>query len=386
VTLVGVNLLWLRPGEVGGSEEYTLRTLSAFIGAQDLGREFDLKAFSLSSFPPAHPALAAALDTAPAPFVTGRRRAARVVAENTWLAARVRADGCDLVHFAGGTTPAVRTKPALLTVHDLQYLALPELFSPVKLAYLRASVPRSVRHARVITVPSEFVRTTVIDAFGVDPARVVVVPHGLPPAEGSGTPPEDVLRARYGLPGRVVLYPAMTHPHKGHVVLIEALEPLATREPDLRLVLIGGAGAAEQCVADTIAGTRRPFVVRPGRVPDSDRDGLLALASCLAFPSRYEGFGAPVIEAMAAGCPVVAADATALREVVADAGVLVAPEDVAAWTKAIADVLDDDARHRSLAAAGRIRATLFTGEVSARALAAAYRLALASPPQSTSRP
>jgi glycosyltransferase involved in cell wall biosynthesis len=160
--------------------------------------------------------------------------------------------------------------------------------------------------------------------------------------------------------------------------LLRAFASLPTGCADTRLVLLGGAGTADDDVTaeiDRLGLDRR--VVRPGRVPDDDRDGLYRLATVTAFPSLYEGFGAPVLEAMAFGCPVVAADATALPEVVGDAAVLVEPFDEHAWTAALTRVLGDTAERDRLAAAGKARAARFTAVASAHALVAAYRLALA---------
>ena len=124
----------------------------------------------------------------------------------------------------------------------------------------------------------------------------------------------------------------------------------------------------------------RDRVVRTGRVPDRDRDGLLRCADALVFPSRYEGFGAPVLEAMAVGTPVLAAATTALPEVVGSAGLLLDPDDGDAWAHAIAAVLDDETLRAELIAAGRARAAELTATRSAAALALAYRGALARPP------
>jgi alpha-1,3-rhamnosyl/mannosyltransferase len=156
-------------------------------------------------------------------------------------------------------------------------------------------------------------------------------------------------------------------------VLLEAL----ARTPDLGLVLLGGQGRAEPDVAGAI--TRLGLadrVVRPGRVSDADRDGCYRAALATVFPSRYEGFGAPVLEAMDVGCPVLAADATALPEVVGDGGWLLPPTDVDAWAAALARVRDDGDERARLAAAGRSRAARYPGAVSARALLAAYRSVL----------
>ena len=369
-TRIGVNLLWLRPGIVGGSEEYLVRQL---LGLADIGaeRDFDVTVFALPAFRAAHPDVAGAFDVVDAP-VSGESRPRRVLAEATWLATQARTRRLALVHHGGGTVPA-RTGgvPAVLTVHDLQVLSHPEFFSPVKRAYLRAALPRSIRRAAVICVPSAFVAGTVRDAFAVAD-RITVVPHGLRPPVERPTP-AAALRQKYGLPARFVVYPAITHPHKDHVTLVRAL----ARLDGLGAVLLGGRGGADDDVSAAVEhlglGDR---VVRPGRVPDADRDGLYRAALALAFPSRYEGFGAPVLEAMALGCPVLAADATALPEVVGDAGLLVAAGDVNAWAEALANVAADPALRDRLADAGRRRAAVMTAAHSAHALVSAYRSVL----------
>ena len=166
--------------------------------------------------------------------------------------------------------------------------------------------------------------------------RVVVVPHGVEPALRGGEPghgavtAEADLRRRYALgDGPVLVYPAVTHPHKNHRFLLDLLRERWT-DPDLRLVLIGGVGDAEAAVT----GCADLRVCRLGRVPAADRNGLIAMAEALVFPSRYEGFGAPLIEAMALGTPVVAAATTAIPEVVGDAG-LVLPLELDAWAGAL---------------------------------------------------
>jgi glycosyltransferase involved in cell wall biosynthesis len=369
---VAVNLLWCRPGRVGGSEEYLVRQLLGLAELAAAGQQpFSVTAYAPAGFAAAHPELAPPIEVVEGPR-WAVRRPARVAAEHSWLAGQVRRAA--LVHHGGGTAPSVGTRPFVLTVHDLQYLTYPEYVHPVKLRYLRRAVRLSVRRAAVVAVPSEYVRRTVIDAYGPDPATVVVVPHGIeapPTGDASPAARAAVVRARYGLgDGPYVVLPAITHPHKGHRLVLDVL----ARTTDLGLVLLGGRGAADSDVEAAITALGLSSrVVRPGRVPESDRDAIVAGAEALVFPSEYEGFGAPVLEAMALGTPVICSDRTSLPEVVGDAG-LVTPLDVCAWVAALDSL---PARRAELIAAGRARAAMFTIRHSAEALVAAYRLALA---------
>jgi alpha-1,3-rhamnosyl/mannosyltransferase len=172
---------------------------------------------------------------------------------------------------------------------------------------------------------------------------------------------------------------AITYRHKGHAVLIEAFREVAAAVSDVDLVLSGGVGPFEEDVQRLIERSGlNGRVRRVGRIPRTDVDGLLDGAVALAFPSHYEGFGLPTVEAMARGCPVLAADATALPEVVADAGMLLPPDDASAWRDALFTLLGDEARRAQLVAAGRARVTQFSAVSHARALAEVYRRALAS--------
>lgn len=377
---VAVNLLWCVPGQVGGSEEYLARQLEGAARVDPDHRRVAPTLFTLPGHPEVHPELVERF-----PVVTARtdggRRPHRVLVEHTWLRRRTRVDpvrvgAFDLVHHGGGTTPMVGSRPILLTIHDLQYLEHPEYVAPRKLRYLRGAVPRSVARASVVAVPSEFVRGTVIDAFATDPERVVVVPHGVDVDHDVTTAAVDeaALRARYGLgSGPVVVYPAITHPHKNHLLLLETMRRRWV-DPDLRLVLLGGRGAADADVERTIdEHGLRSRVVRPGRVPARDRDALIAIADALVFPSGYEGFGAPLIEAMALGTPIVCGDHPAVREVVGEAGVVV-PGEPDAW----GDALEVARRsRRELVAAGRERVAHFSLEASGAALLDAYERTVA---------
>jgi glycosyltransferase involved in cell wall biosynthesis len=367
VRRVAVNLLWCVPGQVGGSEEYLVRQLLG-LSELTLAARHDVEPtlFALPGFSQAHPDLAAAFRVVDAP-VDGSSRPRRVFAEHTWLAEQTA--GSALVHHGGGTVPARGTQPTLLTIHDLQYLTYPQYMSPVKRRYLDWTMPRSVGRATAVAVPSEYVRGSVVDAYGCDPDLVAVVPHGMEPTLGRAATGEHELRAKYGLGGGpVIVLPAMTHPHKGHRFLLRVMAA-SWKDPALRLVLVGGVGAAERDVAATIAelglGGR---VVRTGRVPAHDRDGLLMMAAAMMFPSEYEGFGAPVIEAMTLGAPVICSDRTCLPEVAGEAAIVL-PLQPDAWAGALDCAIDQRDR---LIAAGHIRAKAFTSKRSAEALLVAY--------------
>ncbi len=360
---VAVNMLWCVAGDVGGSEQYLVRQL---LGLATQPPRFVPTLYCLPSFVDAHRELASLYPMVTA-SISGSSRSRRVLAEHSWLRRRTRE--ADVVHHGGGTTPIVGRRPIVLTIHDLQYLTHPEYLTPTKRRYLERSIPRSVHRAAVVAVPTDYVRSTVIDAYGTDPEHVVVVPHGVEPSLGTDAPSAFDLRRGYGLgAGRVLVYPAITHPHKNHRFLLELMHQHWT-DPDLRLVLLGGRGLAEADVAaDILRLGLSQRVVRPGRVSDADRDGLVAMADALVFPSEYEGFGAPVVEAMALGTPVVCSDQPALAEVVGDAG-LVLPLDIEAWAGAL-DTLAECSS--SMRAAGRRRASAFNLERSGAALADAY--------------
>lgn len=367
---IGINLLWLVPGSVGGSEESTVASLLALrdLDAPDL----EIRLFALAAFADAHPDVVAAFPTQTWGR-SERSRPRRIVAESTWLARRTT--GLDLVHHAGGTVPPVRRAPCVLTVHDLQPLERSATHGLLKRSFLRVAIPRSVRAARVVITPSEFVRRSVISTLDTDPAKVVTVPHGINlPAAVSA---RSELEARYGIDGPVVLYPAITYPHKNHLMLLEAFAAVIASHPDALLVLTGGEGSEEDHVVRRIGElglTER--VRRLGRVPAADVAGLYDLAAVVAVPSRYEGFGLPAAEAMAHGVALIAANTTALPEVVGEAGLLADPHDPGAWASAINGLLDDPNRRERLGAAGRVRADRYQWPANAAALAEVYRQAL----------
>jgi len=359
-----MNLLWCTPG-VGGSEEYLVRQLD---GIRENGHPVVVEVFAPRGFAARLPEVAAHFTVHEAPSAC-TRRAERVALEHTWLAGRTR--GFDLVHHGGGTVPRVGNRRTLLTVHDVQWVDYPHYVRPVKLRYLRWMVPRSLERATRVAVPSQFVASTLTSAFGTDPGRIGVVRHGLEAAFAEPTPAAAV-RERFGLGDRpFVVYPAITHPHKNHAFLLDLMATPGSEwaDPALVAVFAGSSGHAEPDVRARIehlglAGR----VVMPGRVSAADRNGLLAAADAMVFPSEYEGFGAPLIEAMRVGALVIASDRASIPGVLGGCGV-VRPLQQSAWMGALAHARSS---RGPLVDAGRARAATFTSALSASDLLEQY--------------
>ena len=320
---VAANLAWLVPGRVGGSEEYTVRLLSAVIAAAP--DDIDLRLIGLPELFATHRELQGAECVSLNGPMT--MRPWRIAAESTSVYRATR--GADVVHHFGGRVPARHHGNDVVTIHDLQPLQIPANFSLVKRLYLGKALPRSARSARLIVTPSEWVASTVVDLLGADPASVRAVSSTWSAADEIDASEADALG-----PGPVVLYPAVTHPHKRHELLLAAMERVVAARGDVTLVLTGGSGRAEAAVRAAIERSS-VSVMRPGRVSAASLRGLYRRADVLAFPSAYEGFGLPVLEAMRAGVPVVASAGTAIPEVLGDTGLLITGTDVARWTEAI---------------------------------------------------
>lgn len=378
---VGVNLLWLAPGVVGGSEDYCIGLLRAVALHRPNDRPVDLFLYVHPDLAATYPDLEQSFSVRRAPRLA-RPRPARIAAEHTWLAGEGRRDRLDLVHHMGGTMPMIRTAPGLVLVHDLQPWVMPENFSRTKRAYLRAVVPTSLRRARGITTLSRWVRDDVNARIGVPLDRMVCLPPGHERlVGGEHVPDEDAVLQRHRIGDRpFFLYPVITYRHKNHETLIAAFARTARSHPHALLVLPGGEGPWEAEVRRAIEREGvGDHVRRLGRVPNGELEVLYRRTRALTFPSRYEGFGMSLLEVMSHGRPVVASSTTALPEVVGDGGILLDPDDVPGWAATMATLLDDDTTWQRWASAARARASEFSWDRTVDGLLELYERAARGP-------
>jgi glycosyltransferase involved in cell wall biosynthesis len=345
--VIGIALLTLVPGELGGSETYVRELL------RGLGRvgELEYRVYLPPVAPEAAPELPAEVVTVYRAARTPRDRLLAMTAAGVRpreLRARVRGD---VVHYPLTIRIPRGVVPSVVTLHDLQHLDLPHLFSRAERAFRAVAWHRSVRGATLAIVPSAFVRDRAVELLGLDARRVRVIHHGID---------HDVFSPAGEEREPFLLYPARPWPHKNHARLFEAFALLRRERPELRLVLTGGGDF----------GTVPAGVELRGHVPPDELVALLRRASALVFPSLYEGFGQPPLEAMACGCPVACSDAASLPEVCGDAARYFHPDDPRQIANAVLDVL---AAREEWTAKGFERARGFTWDASVRAHEAVYR-------------
>ena len=356
--------MFVVPGEVGASEPLATNLTRAMFDSQN-----EFVVYGVRGFGAAYRDIAKAARVVEVPW-SSSKQALRIAAENSWLALDARRRRLDLVHHWSGTAPRMRGVPAVVTIHDIQVFHYPENFAPLKRAWLERSIPHAVRHCVRTVVPSDFVKRDLVSKVGADPDRISVIPFGSEGLFGDDLVGAVLARRRFRLTEPFFFYPARTYPHKNHQMLIEAYQPLSK---EAQLILTGAPWRHDASVRDTVIRAGLSGRVRHlGHVTRGELGGLYRAATALVYPSLFEGFGGPVIEAMSVGCPVISSNATALPEVVADAGVLLLPEDTKAWTDAMQRMLVDHLLRKELSDKGLQRAGEFSWKTSAKRLLDAY--------------
>lgn len=283
----------------------------------------------------------------------------------------------DLYHATDFVLPPTRRSTrTLLTVHDLSFVRVPEAASPGLKAYLDRVVPRSVQRADFILADSQATKDDLMRLYGVSAEKIDVLLSGVD-ARFKRVSDADIIlttRRRHAIGERPYIFAVGTiQPRKNYERVILALAALRGRGHDLALVIAGGKGWLEDPIYQTIRDTgMQDFVHLIGFVDDADLPALYSSAVCLAFPSLYEGFGLPILEAMACGTPVVTANVSSLPEVAGDDALLVDPYDQDAITNAIERLVTDETLRQRLVQGGYERVKQFTWSASARKLHQIY--------------
>jgi glycosyltransferase involved in cell wall biosynthesis len=262
------------------------------------------------------------------------------------------------------------------TLHDLIFLHYPEYHLPYNRWYLTFAMPRYLRAADVIVTPSECSRQDAIKFYNLSESKIKVIYEAAAPHFKPATDPTalEAARQKYNLPQRFILHVGTLEPRKNLSRLLEAFQPLLTDWPELKLVLVGKKGWLYDSFFQRLQTLGlQECVIFPGFVDEADLPAFYQLAEVFVYPSLYEGFGLPALEAMACGTPVVSSNSSSLPEVVGDAGLLVNPTDTAALSEALRRVLSDatlraDLEHRALA-----RAQQFSWKKAADELEVIYR-------------
>jgi len=267
--------------------------------------------------------------------------------------------GCDLFHATDHILPPLRRVASVFTLHDLTCFQAGATHTVTHREYSRHMLKRFVSRADLVIAVSESTRRDALARFDLDPARIRTIHHATPEGFAPASPMAcRAARERYRLPERYLLSVGTLEPRKNHAVLFRAL---AGTPRDVRLVVVGRRGwKAGGILAALAASGTAERVVFTGFVPDTDLAALYTGACGFLFPTLYEGFGFPVLEALACGTPVAASNTSSLPEVLGDAGLLLPPGDVAAWREAMLEFWSADPATWRLRATGFARAARFT--------------------------
>lgn len=292
----------------------------------------------------------------------------------------VRRKKLDLLHHTKCACPVFSTVPTVVTIHDLAFFALPDMFARTQGLYMRANYRYAARKAARIITDSESSRRDLIQGLGVEERKVSAIylgsPHGMKRVDDSDRLAHT--RRRYELPKRYILYLGTIHPAKNLRMLVTAYQRLKrTTGVPHDLVIAGRTGWLTRDIIETARETTESApVVFPGIVHEADKAALYSGADLFVSPSLYEGFGLTILEAMQCGTPVVSSNVTSIPEVTGDAAVLVDPRSEEELVHAMERVLGDEALRRRLSERGLAQCRKFSWEKTARETAAVYEQVL----------
>jgi glycosyltransferase involved in cell wall biosynthesis len=384
---IGVNLLPLRPGEVGGAESY-MRDLLDAIMRIDGGNEYVLVTAEYNH------------ETLALPYENSRRRMLFERGAPSGLALRlknrlkrslpvsgllkktargikadalrhiIREETLDLWFCPfGNLEPSDPSIPSVITVLDLQHEYCPEFFEKKELLHRREFYPRSCRDATRIISISNFTRQTIINRYGVSPEKIAPIWLAVGSVFNALPGPEqlELIREKYALPKRYFFYPSNTWRHKNHKTLLEAFSLFQKKTVGGKLVLTGAGTGIEKAIDKAVTSLGlQDDVLALGYVLRDDLPSIYAAATALVFPSLFEGFGIPLLEAMAVGCPVIASNTTSVPEILGDAGLLFDPLNAEGIADAMIQIHNNSGLREQMIRRGKERIGLFSCEETAR--------------------
>jgi glycosyltransferase involved in cell wall biosynthesis len=366
---VGINALAVaeRPHGVGTY----IKQLVAALAAIDSGEDYTV--FASQSGRPHLEAVAPKMRYEMAPA----NRPLRLLWEQVQLPRLVKARKVDVFHGATFTLPLWKTSRQVVSIHDMTFHLTPERHIAAKRYYFQQMIPRACHQADAVIAISESTKRDLVALLGVGEKKIFVVHHGVPGGYRRVTDENrlEEVRRKLGLRRPFILHVGMLEPRKNLKTLVEAYRSAADIHGQYDLVLAGGYGWGYEPLLAQIKGSGLTSIRVTGYVPEEDLPPLYSQAAVFVYPSVYEGFGLPVLEAMAFEVPVITSNVSSMPEVAGDAAALLAPEDVNGLVDAMRKVLGSRDLQTRMAAAGLARARTFTWEAAARKTLDVYRAA-----------
>lgn len=290
-----------------------------------------------------------------------------------WLSGR-----CDIFFATDFALPPTCTSNTVLLIHDLSYIRVPAAAYPALKAYLDSVVPRSVKRAAHLVVNSQATKADIVELYGVNPDKITPLTFGISPIFKPSTQPRSAVTALFpALERPFILAVGTVQPRKNYIRLIEALKIIRQNGLDVNLVIVGGKGWLSDPIYQAAQHPDMASSVHLlGHVGDEELSLLYSHAACFAMPSLYEGFGLPILEAMACGTPVITSNSSSLPEAAGDAGLLCDPYNVESIAAALTRILTDTSLRETCIQRGFVHATKHTWAMGAQQLLGVFEALL----------